>query len=105
MSEVRQARHQNRRQGGMLIAENRSRLLQVTRRESQLMNQCRREHMRIIQPERVRLKRIMDAERWKVRDAAQQFERIVCRVTIELVFQKGFVGGVEPVIETKSKRI
>ena len=61
MAEMRKTRHQNRRQRG-LIPGDCSRLLEITGRETQLMNHCRRKHVSVVEPQRVGLERVMNAE-------------------------------------------
>src|SRR5439155_17566919 len=102
---MRKARHENCRQRGVFIAKNGSGLLQVTRRETQLMNQRRRKHISVVQAQRVALQRIMNAEVWKIRDAAEQIERIIGRVAAELVFEKRFIRRRQPMVKSKTKSI
>ena len=102
---MRKTRHQNGRSRSILIAQNGSGLLQVTGRESQLINQRWREDMCIVHPQCVSLKGIMNTERRKIRYAAQKIERIIRCITIELILKKRLVRGSQPAIKAKSKCI
>src|ERR1051326_3658000 len=62
MTEIGIICHENRRDGSIGIAQSCPRLLQITGREAQLMNDRRRYNARVVQPERLCLKRVMNAE-------------------------------------------
>src|SRR5215510_1235264 len=61
--------------------------------------------MCVIQPQCVRLKRIMYSKRRKIRDAAEQVEWIVRRIAVELIFKKCFVRRPPAMIKSKPKRV
>src|SRR5262249_10527416 len=62
VTEVRIGRHQHGRHCGVLVAKNCPRLFEITRGESELIDQRGREYMRIVHAECLGLKRIMNSK-------------------------------------------
>ena len=59
--------------------------------------------MRIVQPQCMRLKRIVNAERRKVRNPAEQVEWIIRRIATKLIFEKCFVSRGDSTVEPETK--
>src|SRR5262245_26203699 len=66
MPQMRRTRHEDRGECLRLIAENRSRLLEVTKRKPKLMNQRRRKHMRVVHAQRLRLQLVVHTKGRKI---------------------------------------
>ena len=47
--------------------------------------------MSIVDPECLRLERVMNPKRRQIRDTTQQIERVVGRIAVELVLHKHFI--------------
>src|SRR4030095_9910113 len=91
VAKIGKACDQDGRQRGLLVTENGPRLFQISRRKAKLVDQCRREHMRVVRPYGVCLQRVMNTKGGKIRNAAEKIERVIGGVAIELVLDKYFV--------------
>src|SRR5438105_14737164 len=76
MADVRIARAQNRRKGTRLVVENGSRLGQIVRGKADLMNQHRREHVRVVERHGMHSQSVAHCECWEARIAARDIDRM-----------------------------